>query len=194
MPDIPVVEIDETKEKVTRAEKDFSTEVKAFFRDKLKHSGLDLEVEERKMILTDFTVGRVNGHWKLIAGFQQQDIVIFNSKDSISVSDFSSNFLHIAKLDRKGEKPIIIPVVICELKVDRKDLQTPSLITYSSIADHIKTIFPHCRYYFVMDSNKVRNMRHVTLLRHSKGFDRVFSEWEIEKEQLWKVIQDTLTT
>jgi hypothetical protein len=40
-----------------------------------------------------------------------------------------------------------------------------------------------------MDSNRERGMQPETVLRHSKGFDRVFLNWYKEKEEVWKAIQ-----
>src|SRR5574341_902226 len=102
--------------------------------------------------------------------------------------DFGSEFVRIDKYDKTGQKKIVIPFVVCELKIGSKT-NTHSLITYASISNQLKSIFPHCAYYFVMDSNQKRRMKPETVLRHSKGFDRVFLNWEEEKGKIWKAIR-----
>ena len=168
-------------------ENDFSKEVVKFFSGKLAQSGLDrtIAVAEKIKILKDFTIGKdTNGHWRLIIGFQEQDIVFYTPIHSIRMSDFQSNIMTISR----GSDPIIIPLLICELKVG-KGTNTHAVIVYSSIATQLKNIFPHCAYYFVMKSNKWRRMQPETILRHSKGFDRVFLNWEDEMEVVWEDVQ-----
>ena len=179
-----------TSQKVYNDESQFSADVVQFFRSKLTAAGLTtLHVEERQKILKDFTVGKDReGRWRLIAGFQQQDIVFYAPSDVISMSDFMSRVMRVDKYDKTGEKPVIIPLAICELKLGSK-MNTHGMITYASISTQLKNIFPHCVYYFVMDSNRERGIKPETVLRHSKGFDRVFLDWETEKEKVWATIQ-----
>jgi hypothetical protein len=96
--------------------------------------------------------------------------------------------MRIDKYDRTGRKPITIPLAICELKIGA-NINTHEMITYSSISTQLKSIFPHCAYYFVMDSNEKRGMKPETVLRHSKGFDRVFLNWYLEREKVWEAVQ-----
>jgi hypothetical protein len=169
------------------AEAEFSAQVAAFFRGKLAEAGPgSITVAEAEKILKDLTVGLDrDGRWRLVAGFQQQDIVFYSPQQSFKMADFKSSVLRIDKYDKAGQKPVIIPLAICELKIG-SNMNTHSLITYASISTQLKSIFPHCAYYFVVDSS---GMQPETVLRHSKGFDRVFLNWYKEKEGVWKAIQ-----
>jgi hypothetical protein len=40
-----------------------------------------------------------------------------------------------------------------------------------------------------MDSNRHRRVQPETVLRHCKGFDRVFLEGEIEKDKVWLALK-----
>jgi hypothetical protein len=168
----------------------FSQEVVHFFRERLREADLDsIQVKERVKILKDFTVGldREN-QWRLIAGFQQQDIVFFDPQQNMALDRFKSEIMRIDKYDRTGQKPIHVPLLICELKLG-SSVNTHALITYSSISAQLKGIFPHCAYYFVMDTNEERGMKPETVLRHAKGFDRVFLNWYAEKDQVWAAVR-----
>jgi len=169
----------------------FSSEVVRFLRRKLVASQWrgTLACDERVKILKDFTIGRTQGRWRLIAGFQQQDIVLYAPCQSIQMTEFSSRALRINKYDKTKQKPVIIPLLICELKIGVKT-NTHALITYGSISAQLKSIFPHCAYHFVMDSNRERGMKPETVLRHSKGFDRVFLNWHEEKSKVWKAVEN----
>lgn len=171
----------------TQSEAKFSTEVIKFFDGKLSEVGLQNKIKaaERVKILKDLTIGQDRDkQWRLIAGFQQQDIVFYSPEHAIPMEDFTSKVLRIDKYDKTGQTPVIIPLVICELKIGYSTT-THALITYSSISAQLRNIFPHCGYYFIMDSNKERGMQPETVLRHSKGFDRVFLSWKKERERVW---------
>lgn len=173
------------------SEAEFSIEVVTFFRNKVIEVGWQkvVEVQERVKILKDLTIGKDRDHnWKLVAGFQQQDIVFFNPADQIKMSDFRSEVIRIDKYDRSERTPITVPLIVCELKMGHA-LNTHTMITYASISTQLKSIFPHCAYFFIMDSNKERGLKPETVLRHTKGFDRVFLDWEQEKEKVWRDIQ-----
>lgn len=174
------------------SEADFSTKVVTSFRAKIFEAGWQkvIEVQERVKILKDLTIGKVgkdrNRPWKLVAGFQQQDIVFFNPADQIKMSDFKSGVMQIDKYDRFDRIPVTVPLIVCELKTGHA-LTTHAMITYASISTQLKNIFPHCAYFFIMNSNRERGLKPETVLRHTKGFDRVFLEWEEEK--IWRDIQ-----
>ena len=172
------------------SETQFSQEVVHFLRDRLRETDLlSVQVEERVKILKDFTVGLDReSRWRLIAGFQQQDIVFFAPQQNMALNKFKSEIMRIDKYDRTGQKPIHIPLLVCELKLG-SSINTHSLITYSSISAQLKGIFPHCAYYFVMDTNEERGMKPETILRHAKGFDRVFLNWYAEKAQVWAAVR-----
>ena len=63
------------------------------------------------------------------------------------------------------------------------NLITHHFITYGVIARELKSIFPHCVYYFISSGGK-RKFNPETLLRHTKEFDRVFLDWSKEKENI----------
>ena len=79
-------------------------------------------------------------------------------------------------------KKLIIPIAVLELKIG-KNINTHHFITYSHIARELKSVFPHCAYYFI-SSGWSKRFAPETLLRHTKEFDRVFMNWEEEKERI----------
>jgi len=172
------------------SEAEFSKKVVEFFRSHLSEAGLDgvITVQERVKILKDLTIGKDrNERWRLLAGFQQQDIVFYCPDHSIPMADFKSEVVRVDKYDRTGQTPVIVPLAICELKIGYRT-NTHALITYSSISSQLKNIFPHCAYYFILDSNEDRGMQPETVLRHSKGFDRVYLNWKKEKQKIGQEI------
>ncbi len=171
-------------------EPEFSREIAQFLQGKLAGAGLNaITVAERVKVLKDLTIGMDrDNRWRLIAGFQQQDIVFFSPQQCIPLADFQSKVMRIDKYDRTGQKSVVIPLLICELKLG-SSVNTHAMITYSSISAQLKSIFPHCAYYFVMDTNQARGMKPETVLRHSKGFDRVFLNWYRERDKVWEAIQ-----
>jgi hypothetical protein len=169
----------------------FSQEVVQFFRDQLAETrwGDGTEAQERVKIMKDFTIGvDRESAWRLIAGFQQQDIGFYAPTQIVPMDQFRSAFMRIDKYDRTGRKPIVIPLLICELKVG-SSVNTHGLITYSSISTQLKGVFRHCAYYFVLDSSQERSMNPETVLRHAKGFDCVFLDWDREQAKVWEAIE-----
>jgi len=170
-------------------EPEFSKQVLDFFRVKLASDKdfSEIKVDEEVNILKDFTLGKdKKGNWRPVLGLQQQDIVFY--KDTLTPEKLGKE-AYITNIGKRGE--IVIPLAICELKVDQS-FATPAFLTYSRISQEIKYIFPYCAYYFLLDSNKERNLQPDTLLRQSKGFDRVFLEWEDDKEVIWNDIRKHL--
>jgi hypothetical protein len=177
------------------SEEDFSNEAAEFFGKKLQESPFAgvLEVHTKVKIMKDVTVGRDReGAWRLIVGFQQQDLVFFNPAQDVPMARFKSEFMRIDKYDRSEQRPVVIPHAVCELKVG-EGLVTHTLITYSTISSMLKSVFPHCAYYFVMRSNEARGLRPETVLRHTKGFDRVFLNWVTERDELWDALEQHFT-
>jgi len=152
------------------SELEFSREVAQFLHGKLAAEGMSaITVAERVKVLKDLTIGPDrDGRWRLIAGFQQQDIVFYSPQQCIPLADFQSSMMRIDKYDRTGQRSVVIPLLICELKLG-SSVNTHAMITYSSISAQLKSIFPHCAYYFVMDTNEDRGMKPETVLRHSKA-------------------------
>lgn len=170
------------------AETVFSQQVAAFFHAQISTTPWAevLKVKERVKILKDLTIGKDrDGQWRLIAGFQQQDIVFYSY--AIPMPDFKSKVVRVDKYDKTDETPVIIPLAVCELKIGAA-MNTHALITYASISAQLKSIFPHCAYFFVIDSNQERGLKPETILRHTKGFDRVFVDWVSEKEHIWQAL------
>jgi len=169
--------------KIFDNEPEFSTEVFNFFSKKLsQQNSLEIKVIERPYILKDFTVGKdKNNVWRVFAGLQQQDIVFYQRE--FERSEFENGLIKITGAG--AGKTIVIPLAICELKIPRS-FETHGLITYSEIASQIKFVFPYCVYYFLLSGSDKRVVLPETVLRQGKGFDRVFLNWENDKENIWK--------
>lgn len=171
------------------AEPEFSTQVLDFFKTKLS---LDkdfsyIRVDKEVNILKDFTLGKdKQGSWKPVLGLQQQDIVFY--KDSLNPEIFGKE-VRITNVGKREK--ILVPLIIIELKVSQSFV-THALLTYTRISQEIKYIFPHCVYYFLLDSNKERNVQPETILRQGKGFDRIFLDWEENKDIIWNNIKKHL--
>lgn len=172
-----------------QTESEFSKQVLEFFRVKLASDKdfSDIQVDQEVNILKDFTFGKnKKGNWRPILGLQQQDVVFY--KDTLPPEKLGKE-VYITNIGKRGE--IVIPLIICELKVGRS-VTTHSFLTYARISEEIEYIFPHCAYYFILDSKKERNLQPDTLLRQGKGFDRIFLEWEDDKEIIWNDIRKHL--
>lgn len=171
------------------SEDQFNKKVATFFKDKLKKEGFnEIKLTRCIYILRDFTFIKTKQQWRLFAGFQEQDIVFY--KDSIPRSKFlNGNLIKTTGTGLKGN--LIIPLAICELKV--APFNTHAMITSSKIALDTKQIFPNCSFFFIVDTNKRRKVNRETIIRQGKGFNRVFIEWEEEKEIAWQNIKQHLT-
>lgn len=157
----------------------FSKKVKFYLEEKLKQKGYcSTKISERANILNNLTVGRIKSEWKIVFGFLEQDIILY--QDVIDVTELRSDKVFIPRGTK--DKKIIIPLAICELKIG-KNINTHQFITYGSIAREIRSIFPHCAYYFV-SGDKKREFSEATLLRHTKEFDRVYLNWEKDKRKI----------
>src|SRR4030042_2784989 len=166
------------------SEQEFNNKIVKYFLGKLQNEGFnDIYIEPCTYILRDFTFSKKKSEWQLLTGFQEQDIVFY--QDKISRNKFCSELVRTTGTGLRGD--LIIPLVICELKV--APIVTHVMITSGKIASEIKQVFPHCAYYFIMDTNKKRRLGKETVLRQGKGFDRVFLEWNEEKETIWEDIK-----
>lgn len=158
---------------------EFSTQVKDHLQTALKTNGYDfIKVKERVNILNSLTVGKIKDDWKVIFGFLEQDIVLY--QEEIDITDIQNDKILIPRATK--DKKIIIPLAVFELKIG-KNINTHQFITYSHIARELKSVFPHCAYYFV-SSGFDRKFAPETLLRHTKEFDRVFMDWGKDKERV----------
>jgi hypothetical protein len=100
-------------------------------------------------------------------GFVDQDIVIYD--ETMDISDFKAVkniFLHNNKDNRDN---LVIPKIICELKYN--GITSHGLITYSSYAADIKSIFPECKYFLALRHKKSSSEN--KLFRHGKYFDKI---------------------
>lgn len=174
---------------MNQSEDAFSNAVLAYFREKLRESRwIGISVVAKANILDNFTIGKgKNGQWKAILSAQNQDIVFY--ADVLPEAAFGAPAMHVPSRGQQfgRTKGVIVPLVILELKVPQS-MNTHQLITYSHIASRIRLVFPHCAYYFVLSTNKTRRLEPETVLRQAKGFDRVFLEWEQDKEIIWEDI------
>ncbi|TMF04954.1 MAG: hypothetical protein E6I38_12325 [Chloroflexi bacterium] len=176
-----------------RSEDQLSKEVARFFMRKLSASGLADQIEARpkQQVLMNLTVGRdpKRGDWRYYFGLQQQDIV-FRLKGENGILPLLEGQRQYHSLSA-GQKQIQVPLVICELKINRTFV-THHLITYSRIAEQIRQVHPHCAYYFVVGGIGNRRLKPETLLRQAKAFDRVYVDWEEEREIIWQDIANHL--
>lgn len=184
-----------TKPTGQRAEDQFTDEVQTFFCNKLASSNLRNQIEclAKKAILRDLTVGPLAGRktWTYIFGFQQQDIILTtkdrNQKLPLLQEGRKSGLVEYHWIE-KGQDHLIPPLVICELKTP-VSMNTHAFIVYGKIAEQIKSVYPFCAYYFILSSNKKRHLMPHTVYRQAKAFDRVYLEWEEDKERIWEDVE-----
>lgn len=176
---------------ITEEEKEFSKRVHAFLAQKLRSGKWrDIRVAERQNILDNFTVGKDrDGGWQVLMSGQEQDIVFY--KDIFPLEALRAPAIKIPRLGPQFSRSngFIIPLGVLELKCPQ-GMGTDQLIKCSHIAGRIRALFPHCAYYFVLSTNKARRLHPETVLRQAKGFDRVFLEWEEDKETIWSDLQN----
>ncbi len=177
-------------------EKQLSAEVKEFLSSMAKVSEFrnKVEVLENQQVLMNLTIGRdpKSGQWRYYMGMQQQDIVIYPSDESDSIEMMPSPVqYHWASRGQREKIRIRIPLLICELKVN-KSLTTDQFITYSKISEQIREVHPYCAYFFIIGGPGRRSLMPETILRQAKGFTRIFLNWEEEKATIWKDIENHL--
>jgi len=173
-----------------------SIEVKEFISSRADASEFKNKVEvlEKQQVLMNLTVGRdtKTKNWRYYMGMQQQDIVLYLCDESDSIEMMSSPVqYHWASTAQRIKNHIRIPLLICELKVN-KSLTTDQFITYSKIAEQIREVHPYCAYFFIIGGSGKRSLMPETILRQAKGFTRIFLNWEEEKDNIWKDIENHL--
>jgi hypothetical protein len=179
-----------------KEENQLSTEVKEFLSSMVNTSEFrnKIEVLEKQQVLMNLTIGRdpKSNQWRYYLGMQQQDIVLYltDESDSVEMMPLPIQY-HWASSNQRGEKRIRIPLLICELKVNR-NLTTDQFITYSKIAEQIREVHPYCAYFFIIGGSGKRTLMPETILRQAKGFTRIFLKWEEEKNIIWKDIENHL--
>ena len=177
-------------------EKQLSTEVKEFLSVKANASEFrnKVEVLENQQVLMNLTIGRdpKSSQWRYYMGMQQQDIALYLSDESDSVEMMPLPVqYHWASKGQRERNHIRIPLLICELKVNR-NLTTDQFITYSKIAEQIREVHPYCAYFFIIGGSGKRTLMPATILRQAKGFTRLFLNWAEEKAIIWKDIENHL--
>jgi hypothetical protein len=145
----------------------------------------------------NLTIGREpkSGEWRYFIGLQQQDLVFYlaDSAGDIQLLEQPLATYHWLSRAEHIEKRLRVPLLVCELKLKR-NLTTHQLITYSSIAEQIKSVHPHCGYFLIAGGQATREFMHETILRQAKAFDRVFLDWDQQKsDRIWPDIQAHLT-
>lgn len=119
-------------------------------------------------VLKDIFLSNDEGFgYSLQFGFVDQDIVIYN--ETMDISDFKNVeniFLHNIKENRDK---LVIPKIIIELKYN--GVNSHGLITYSTYAAEIKSIFPQCQYYLAMRYKGTSSEN--KLFRHGKNFNKI---------------------
>ena len=177
-------------------EKKLSIEVREFLSSMANASEFrnKVEVLEKQQVLMNLTIGRnpKSGEWRYYMGMQQQDIVLYlrDESDSVEMMPLPIQY-HWASSNQREKNRIRIPLLICELKVNR-NLTTDQFITYSKIAEQIQEVHPYCAYYFIIGGSGKRTLMPETILRQAKGFTRIFLNWEEEKAIIWKDIENHL--
>jgi hypothetical protein len=177
-------------------ENQLSTEVKEFLSSMVNISEFrkKIEVLEKQQVLMNLTIGRdpKSNQWRYYLGMQQQDIVLYLTDKSDSLEMMPSPIqYHWASSNQRREKHVRIPLLICELKVNRS-LTTDQFVTYSKIAEQIREVHPYCAYFFIIGGSGKRTLMPETILRQAKGFTRIFLKWEEEKDIIWKDIENHL--
>jgi hypothetical protein len=180
-----------------RASEDvFSAEVVSFFSSMLNASDFRgvVEVLEKQQVLMNLTVGRDDRSraWRYYLGMQQQDIVFYLADESNSIELLGAPLqFHWASRSQVSQGRVRIPLLICELKINR-NLTTAAFITYSKIAEQIRDVHPYCAYYFIVGGSPRRKVMPETVLRQAKTFSRVFLDWEREKTNVWRDVENHL--
>lgn len=123
---------------------------------------------KRCRVLKDIFMRYHDNGYFLQLGFFAQDVVIY--EDEMNIEEFYDvEGIKIHNIDKDMGDRICIPKIICELKYD--GVNTHSLITYSSIAYDIKSIFPNCKYLLIMHHKG--SSSHNKLMRNGKNFDGI---------------------
>lgn len=149
------------------SEKQWNLELIDLLESDLKKRFPNIKLKKGK-VLRDICCLRRNGKYELELGFFDQDIVIY--EDEIDLSDLPKvDNIKVRNIDHDCRNSIWVPRIIIELKYN--GVTTHGLITYSSIARDIKTIFPNCKYLFVLRYKKTSSDE--KLKRNGLNFDNI---------------------
>jgi len=144
-----------------------------------------VEIGKLTKILKGVTVAKVEGKFKIILGFAEQDIVVHLKKQ---IPRIANEYVLNYRLGKKQE--IAIPLVILETKTG-KELVTHALITYSHIAMEIKDKFPFVMYNVVIERT---TKKEETFWRQGKFFDKIFIKEKQPKmhDEIFELVKDHL--
>lgn len=133
----------------------------------LKKESKNIKIKKCR-VLRDIFMRFHNNDYFLQLGFFDQDVVIY--ENCMNIEEFYGvKGIKIHNIDRDMRDQICIPKIILELKYD--GINTHTLITYSSIAADIKSIFPNCKYLLVLLHKG--SSSHDKLMRNGKNFDGI---------------------
>lgn len=144
----------------------FSKRVYSLLRSLLKDE--DLEIAERKHILSDVTGIYDKGTFKLLHSFSETDIVIYKEV-AFEREQSSDSIIKFYGSKEVKEGRFAIPYVVIELKTG--DLTSDGIRSRSIVASGIRSIFPLSAYYLIAEKTKKENQ---TLLKQGKSFTNYF--------------------
>jgi len=140
-------------------------------------SRLELSLGQQVKILTDLTVGIRGNTFEPRFNFLEQDVVIFRVA---SVAPQLESYFRMTS----DSDTLRLPHLIIEVKY--RGINSHSLMTYTNIANRIKSIFGSTKYYLLL---RYDNKSSETLLRHGGGFDRIVQLETIRGTQTTKRYQ-----
>lgn len=122
----------------------------------------NLQIDEKVKVLKDVTVIPYDTGFKLVLGFAEVDIAIFqeNKKLTDELRDLKNVILR-----GLGKRNIVIPYILFELKSG--ELTSDAIQTKNIICRDIKDKFPYTHYIFLGDNTPKQNE---TLFRQGKAF------------------------
>lgn len=174
-----------------------SLEVEKFLASKLRATDFSdfVEVAAKQQVIMNLTVGKASksGQWQYYFGLQQQDLVFYSIADSGAVPLLSGPVAyHWLSRVEIAAQTVRVPLCVCELKL-RRSVTTHQLITYSKIAEDVRNVHPHCGYFLIVGGVGGRTFMPETVLRQAKGFNRVFLDWENQRDTVWSNVEAHLT-
>jgi hypothetical protein len=125
----------------------------------------------------------------------KQDICIYKilyeknikSRD-VSINHKDNEIIKI-KLEKDGEKDVVLPLLIIETKM-AKTVNTHELLAYSEKVQMIKTIFPYCKYLLLLFGKPPKRA-----YLHGLNFDRIIGIEDLSDNEInyiHKTIHDEL--
>lgn len=159
-------QLDEQREK---NEKIWNDDLLIQIRKDLKKDFPEYNVIKGKVLKDIFLSNDNKRGYSLQLGFVDQDVVIY--RETMDISEFSHVKNIVLHNFNKAHDEFVIPRIICELKFN--GINSHGLITYSSYASDIKSIFPECKYFLLMRFKRTSTEN--KLFRHGRYFDKILS-------------------